>query len=205
MKGVTSWYIRAGEWALNLFLLNVLWILFSALGLFAFGIFPATAAMFAVIRKLNMAKEDVHVFKLFWKTYKVEFMKSNLIGYIFLMVGFLLYVDLRVLQQLDSSLLNLILTVATFILVFLYLLTLLYVFPVFVHLNLKTVEYIKYAFILAIGKPKQSLLILLALAISMFLLIQVPGLIPVFGISIFSFILMKISSSSFPPIESTHN
>ena len=205
MKGVTSWYIRAGEWALNLFLLNVLWILFSALGLFAFGIFPATAAMFAVIRKLNMAKEDVHVFKLFWKTYKFEFMKSNLIGYIFLMVGFLLYVDLRVLQQLDSSLLNLILTVATFILVFLYLLTLLYVFPVFVHLNLKTVEYIKYAFILAIGKPKQSLLILLALAISMFLLIQVPGLIPVFGISIFSFILMKISSSSFPPIESTHN
>ena len=135
MKGVTSWYIRAGEWALTLFLLNMLWVLFSLLGLFVFGLFPATVSMFAVIRKLIMYNEDVHVFKLFWSTYKVEFVKSNIIGYIFLVAGFILYLDLRVLQQLDSNLLNLILTVATFILTFIYLLTLIYVFPVFVHFN----------------------------------------------------------------------
>jgi uncharacterized membrane protein YesL len=46
MKSVTSWYIRIGEWAFNLFLLNILWLFFSLLGLFVLGIFPATVALF---------------------------------------------------------------------------------------------------------------------------------------------------------------
>ncbi|MFC0272771.1 YesL family protein [Metabacillus herbersteinensis] len=203
MKGVTSWYIRIGEWAFNLFLLNILWLFFSLLGLFVLGIFPATVALFAVIRKLIMSTENVSMFKLFWNTFKVEFFKSNLLGFIFLVIGFVLYIDLRVLQQLETNFFNLCLTIITYIVGFLYLLTLLHVFPIFVHFNLKTREYIKYAFVLSIGRPIQSLLMIIALGIMIILLIKVPGLIPIFGISLTSFIIMKISFISFPKVNPT--
>lgn len=202
MKSVTSWYIRIGEWAFNLFLLNILWLLFSLLGLFVLGIFPATVALFAVMRKLIMSTENVSILKLFWITFKVEFFKANIIGYIFFIVGILLYIDLRVLQQLDTNFFNLLMTIITYIIGLIYLLTLLHVFPVFVHFNLKTREYIKYAFILSIGRPLQSLLMIIVLGIVIVLLIQVPGLIPVFGGSLISLIIMKISSGSFPEIDS---
>jgi uncharacterized membrane protein YesL len=198
MQAVTSWYIRLGDWALKLFLLNLLWILFSLIGLLIGGIFPATVALFAVIRKLIMPNQDVPLFKLFWNTFKKDFIKANLLGYLLLVGGFVLYVNLRVLQQLDSSLVNTLLSAATLIIAFLYLLTLLNVFPVFVHFNLKTIQHIKYAFILSIGKPLQSLLLIAGVAVTIFVLLQVPGLIPVFGVSLLSLVVMKIASRSFP-------
>ncbi|WP_175639355.1 YesL family protein [Metabacillus schmidteae] len=203
MKNVTSWYIRFGEWTFHLFVLNLLWCLFSVLGLFAFGIFPATVAMFAVMRKLIMSQDDVPMVKLFWQTFKAEFLKSNLIGYLFSIGGFILYVNIRVLQQLDSNVINLAFIILTFILAFLYLLTYLYVFPVFVHFHLKTRDYIKYAFILSIGKPLQSVLMILTLCVALFLYIKLPGIIPVFGVSLFCYIIMKISVASFPAIDSS--
>ncbi|MGM0877560.1 MAG: YesL family protein [Bacillota bacterium] len=203
MKNLGDWYIRIGEWGLNLFLLNILWILFTLLGLFVVGIFPATAALFAVMRKLTMESKDISVFKLFWNTFRTEFFKANLLGYIFLFIGFILYVDLRVVQQLDNNILHQALTIALYILIFVYFLTLLYVFPIFVHFNMKTKEYLKHAIILAIARPIQSIFMVIGFIIVLFLLWRIPGLIPVFGVSLISFILMKIASISFPKIEST--
>lgn len=63
---------------------------------------------------------------------------------------------------------------------------------------MKITGYIKHAFILAIGRPVQSLLMVIGLAIVIFLMSLIPGLIPFFGVSLISFILMKIASISFP-------
>jgi uncharacterized membrane protein YesL len=163
--------------------------------------FSGHGSFISVMRKLIMSTENVSILKLFWKTFKVEFIKANIIGYIFLIVGVLLYIDLRVLQQLDTNFFNLLITIITYIIGLLYLLTLLHVFPIFVHFNLKTRDYIKYAFILSIGRPLQSLLMIIILGIMIVLLIQVPGLIPVFGVSLTSLIIMKVSSGSFPEIN----
>ncbi|WP_100407912.1 YesL family protein [Bacillus solitudinis] len=197
MKNLSEWYIRLGVWGLNLFLLNLFWFLFSIVGLFVFGVFPATVALFTVMRTLVMEKEEIPLFKLFWRTYKSEFLNSNLIGYLISLFGFILYIDLRVLQQLDNSLLHLSLTIMTFVIIFVYFLTLLYLFPVLVHFDLKTFQYFKYALILAIGRPFQTLFMIVALAILAFFFMQVPGLIPVFGVSLISLTIMKISSLSF--------
>ncbi|WP_408011392.1 DUF624 domain-containing protein [Pseudalkalibacillus sp. A8] len=62
MKVVTSWYIRNGEWAFILFLLNMLWFLCSLSGLIVLGVFLATVAMFAVTRKLIMSEEKISIF-----------------------------------------------------------------------------------------------------------------------------------------------
>ncbi|WP_084028990.1 YesL family protein [Bacillus sp. J33] len=62
---------------MRLVYLNLLWIAFSLLGIVLFGFFPATAAMFSVVRKWIMGETDVRVFKEFWQTYRKEFWKAN--------------------------------------------------------------------------------------------------------------------------------
>ncbi|WP_163536305.1 YesL family protein [Gracilibacillus sp. YIM 98692] len=61
--------------------INALWILFTLAGLIVFGFFPATTAMYAVFRKRVMGDESIKVFRLFWSTYRREFIKGNKLGY----------------------------------------------------------------------------------------------------------------------------
>ncbi|MFB5660445.1 YesL family protein [Alteribacillus sp. HJP-4] len=201
MNRITSHYIRFGEWALHLFLTNLLWVLFSALGLFVFGVFPATAALFAVLRTRIVDvkhEKSIPVIKQFWHHYKREFLRANLIGWMLTAAGFVLYVNVRVLQQLDASLINQMITIITYLLIFVYVLVLLYIFPLFVHFKLSTRQYVTYAFVMAIGKPLQTLSMIILLAGSIYVFVKVPGLIPVFGGSVLGFIMMKMTSYSLP-------
>ncbi|MDQ0257057.1 putative membrane protein YesL [Evansella vedderi] len=194
----TQWYIRLGNWGFNLLLLNILWVLFSCIGLIIVGIFPATAALFAVLRELIMEDADTPVFKLFWSKFKAEFIQSNILGYIVILVGVVLYVDLRVLHQLDSGLLQLTLASITVVIGFAYLLILLYIFPVFVHFNLKLWQYPKHALILAIGRPFHTITLFAGIAIIILIYLAVPALIFAIGMSLISFIMMKVASMSLP-------
>src|SRR5690625_4340499 len=72
--------------------INLLWILFSLMGLLAFGIFPATIAMFTVLRKMVL-KQDFNMFSVFWKTYKKEFLKGNLLGIMLVTVNVITYLS----------------------------------------------------------------------------------------------------------------
>ncbi len=201
MFEMSKWYIRVGTLAFNLVLLNILWILFSFLGLFIVGFFPATAALFAVLKQMIMEDEDIAVFKLFFKKFKSEFVMSNLIGYITLIFGVVLYVDIRVLQQLDSGFLQLALASATVVISIVYLLTLLYIFPIFVHFDMKLWQYPKHALILAIAKPFHTIFLLVLLALVVMLYMIIPALIFVFGMSLVAYVMTKIASYSFPRKE----
>jgi uncharacterized membrane protein YesL len=194
----SPWYMRLGTFAFNLVLLNLLWFSFSFLGLFILGFFPATAALFAVLRQLIMEDEDTSVFKLFWSKFKSEFIMSNLIGYLILMFGLILYVDLRVLQQLDNNIIQLALASITVVIGIVYLLTLLYIFPLFVHFDLKFWQYPKHALILAVAKPFQTIMMIGGLAIVIFMYMNFPVLILVSGMSLISFVMMKVASFSLP-------
>ena len=79
MRGVYS----VSEWVMKFTYVNILWITFSILGLFVLGLFPATTAMFAVIRKWVLKLPDIPTFKTFTSAYKKEFLKSNVIGLMF--------------------------------------------------------------------------------------------------------------------------
>ncbi|RKL66855.1 hypothetical protein CR203_13570 [Salipaludibacillus neizhouensis] len=200
--------IRIGVWIFNVFLLNLLWFIFSLLGLIIFGLFPATAALFSVLRNLIMETDDLstlEVIRLFWSKFKSEFLKSNLVGFILSICGFILYLDIRVLQQLDNNLFHVSLSIVTFVIGFVYLLIFLYIFPVFVHFDLKVLQYPKHAFILAIGRPLKTIVMMIVLAIVIFLYTILPGLIPVFGVSLISLVIMKTASLSFPEKSGTLN
>lgn len=201
MRGIPGWYMQFGNWVLKLLILNMLWVMFTLVGLVVFGFFPATIALFAVIRKLVMQNDDAPIFKLFWNTYKSEFIKSNILGVLVLLIGVILSMDLYILRQLDFSIFNQLLIIIVFILMVVYIVLVMYIFPVFVHYDTNIKGYFKYAIILVIGRPFHTIFMIVCNVALIYFLWWIPGLIPVFGLSLFAFLIMKIASISLPKIK----
>ncbi|MGB6409472.1 MAG: DUF624 domain-containing protein [Planococcus donghaensis] len=193
----TQWYMRLGNWGFNLVLLNLLWLLFSFSGLLVLGIFPATAALFAVMRLMIMETDNGSIMKLFWVKFKSEFVAANVVGYMMLLIGLVLYTDLKVMHYVNQDTLYTILMSTTMVVIFIYLLSLLYIFSVFVHYDLKFWQYPKHAFILVIARPLHTLIMAILVVFILFLYLQLPVLIVLFGISLISYVLMKFSYLSF--------
>ena len=198
MNRIAEGYVKLGTWGLHLFLLNLLWLLFSAGGLLVAGLFPATAALFSVVKRLMEEKDDIRIFKEFWTQFKEHFIRANVLGYTLLLAGALLYIDFRVMQQLvGTSVFHLFLLTFLYLFIFFYLFAALYAFPILVHYRMNVWGCLKYSLIMAVGKPLQSLGLVLALGVLFWLYAKVPGLVPVFGASFIPFVILKIVLRSF--------
>lgn len=196
--GIFGGFYRGCEWITRLAYLNILWILFTVVGLVVFGLFPATAATFAVTRKWQTGDTELPIFKTFWEAYREEFKQANYLGFILFLIGFFLYFDLRFAQSQTGFF-----HIFKFFflgLLFFYYVMLLYVFPVFSHYQMKTLEYIKHAFILALGRPLQSILMIIGSVVVTYLMMFIPGLIPVYSVSLMSLILTWGAFLSFPKV-----
>lgn len=179
---------------------NILWILFSLLGFVIAGIMPATAAMFAVIRKLILEEEQIPIFSLFWTKYKEEFMKANLYGYLLLGVGAFFWMDILIFQSLDG-LPFMLLSILSIGLLMVLLIIILYFLPLFVHYDLTFFQYIKTAFLLSITHPIQTITIISSGAVILFLLLLLPGLLFFFSGSLYCFIITKTVFKVFAHVE----
>lgn len=185
---------------IELIYINVLWILFTVLGLGIFGLFPATVAMFTVIRKRIVGEENIKIFHTFSRTYRAEFMKTNGFAVIFYLATYFLYFDLKFLHLNDGKLQFL---YPVLILIFFSsLMTLLFFFPVYVHFKLKFFQYFKQAFLIALTSPLEVITIAVS-AVGIYVAVSIfPGMIPLFPGSIFAFISTKLSFRAFTRIAS---
>ncbi|MEH7391455.1 YesL family protein, partial [Bacillus sp. JJ1474] len=175
-NGLMDFIYRASDWIIRLAYVNFLWMLFSILGLIIFGIFPSTVAMFTVLRQWIRSDKDIKVFKTFWSTFKSEFLKSNILGFILLGIGFILYIDFKFFSTIDgwvATILNLVL-LSLFVI---YAIVVLYIFPVKVHFELKTIQYFKYALVIGVSFPKTTLLIALSVLILQYIMSYITILI----------------------------
>ncbi|WP_332696088.1 YesL family protein [Halalkalibacter lacteus] len=188
-QGVIGGFYRVSEWIMRLAYINILWILFTIIGLIFLGFMPATVAMFTIIRKWLMGEEDTPIFKLFLTTYKKEFIKVNLLGLIMFAIGYILYIDLQFLSQV-SGMLQYILTAGLIIIGFFFLIMVVYIIPVYVHYDLKFFQYLRHSILIGFLSPLMTLVLGATLLIAYYLFMFIPGLIPVFGASVFGFISM---------------
>ncbi|MDQ0253260.1 putative membrane protein YesL [Evansella vedderi] len=188
-----------GEWVVRLTYLNLLWILFSVLGLVIFGVFPATSAMFTVIRTWSK-KDQVPVFDTFLKEYKKSFFKVNILAGFLLVIGIFIYIDFIFLGSMEGT----VFTVLNYILIaiaFVYISILFYIFPVYVHYDLKNFEYIKYAFIMSISYPHLTILMLIGSIVLIATFITFPLLFVLFLGSSHAALIMYISNRAFQKVE----
>ncbi|MDQ6594942.1 YesL family protein [Bacillus salipaludis] len=188
------------EWITKFAYVNLLWIGLSFLGLVVFGFFPATVAMFTVLRKWTMGESDIPVFRTFWDAYKKEFLKSNLIGVIFLLLTGIIYIDLSYMKIGQSNLLQLT-HIPLYLIIIAIIMTVLYIFPVYVHYEVKFIQLFKNAFLIMLVNPISNLVMLLGVAAAIFVMKVLPGLLFFFGGSISAAIIMSSCYLAFQRIE----
>ncbi|MBP3041698.1 YesL family protein [Bacillaceae bacterium Marseille-Q3522] len=200
MEGLFAGIYRISEWITKLMYVNLMWIICTITGLGVLGIFPATSAMFAVTRRWVIGEKDIPVFRTFWQYFKADFIKVNILGYLLTILGVFLFIDLKFFQSIIHPVYSII-SMIFVVLLFLYFVVILYIFPIYVHYDLKLREYIKYALIIAIGRPMQTLAMMLGVIIDYLFFSYLPALIPFLGASLFSFFLMLLSYISFQKIR----
>lgn len=144
------------EWISRLFWLNLLWLAFSALGLVVFGIWPATAAMFGVSRSWVRSGAEGSVAQQFWTIYRQTFWRANAVGIILSLLGALLGLDVRLTAVTGSPVLRLL--EAPLIALWLgYLVTVVWIWPVFAHYQTGVLDYFRISFIIGICRPLRTL------------------------------------------------
>lgn len=199
MNGAIGGFYRVCDWLMKLAYINILWIAFTLSGLIIFGIFPATTAMFVIIRKTLMDKDEIPITKTFWESYKSEFIKSNLLGLVLIISGYILFINIHFLSN-STGLINL-LYYPTLMIALGFILTLFYVFPTFVHFELRIHQIIKHAFLIMLMNPLSTILMVIGTFAVYLLMTTIPGLIPLFSASILSLVIMWASFFAFSKIK----
>ncbi|SHM98984.1 YesL family protein [Gracilibacillus kekensis] len=200
MKSVnTNGFYKFLEWLMWIMYLNILWIISTLIGFVIFGLFPATMALITTIREWHI-KEEISFHKSYARAYKEYFLTSNLIGILFLVVGYVIFVDFQWIIQ-HTSTFQFLFLVVLLILTVIYLILVLYTFPVMAHFDLRIGQAIKHAIIIGVFSP----LVTLGIGISLFLLYLlwrfIPGLFPVIGVSISAYIITRLSIIAFERFE----
>ncbi|MBM7570324.1 YesL family protein [Aquibacillus albus] len=190
-------------WLMRFAYLNLLWLVFTLIGLVFLGFFPATSAMFSIERKWIHGQDDTPIFAAFWKEYKHRFIQVNCIGFLLSFFGLLIYIN----YQMISSVKHLLADVISLLLLglaFLYVIVVIYIFPVYSHYNVKFFDYFKHAFFVGISSPLMTLLIGVSVMFFLYFSNIFPGIIPVFTGSCLSFITMWFAHCAFMRIEQKH-
>ncbi|MGD6802056.1 YesL family protein [Rossellomorea vietnamensis] len=188
------------EWITKFAFLNILWIAFSLLGVILFGLLPSTVALFTVLRKWMMGETEFPLFPLFWKTYKAEFFKSNLLGGIFFLLGGLVYLNLEFMNA-NGNLGLQVVHIPLYLIILAISMTVLYTIPVYVHYNIGLFQVFKNAFLIMLLNPLPNLMMLVGTASTLFVMNALPALLLFFGASFTGAIIMAASYLAFQKID----
>lgn len=174
---ITDRMIKVCDTVYLLAYLNILWFIFTLLGLVILGIAPSTVAMISILKERLDKNEATKIFSTFFHNYKLAFKKSNQIGIIILVSLLLLSCDIMIVSKLDGMIQYVILT-SVIVLFTLISFMLVYIFPLIVWTEMTIVKYLQTALLLAIGFPRQSILALSSCCT----ILTVSLLIPAIGI-----------------------
>ncbi|OZB96759.1 YesL family protein [Paenibacillus sp. XY044] len=206
-KGAMGGIYKITEWITRIAYSNILWMLCSipfffflvtkllvtganeslqmnwAMGIVApFTLFPATAALFAVVRKWVMGDTDIKIFSTYFRAYKENYKQS--------MVGGIFYVLLLVIMMVDYTVymtqfrnMQLIGIVMLILLIVLFL-SMFNFFSMIVHYHMSIGQILKNAVLITIIRPFRVLATVLGSAVVLFIGSKYPALIFFFGGSV---------------------
>ncbi|WP_062048944.1 YesL family protein [Bacillus sp. JCM 19034] len=180
--------------------MNLIWIGFSAIGLFVVGFFPATIAMFAVVRKWVRGEQHNAVFRTFWSIYKQVFLKANLFGWVIALIGGVLYLNYRVIVAAGTDI-PIIVVLSYIIMVLLYFLFIVTLLPVSVHFTGGTKEIVIKCIQFMIGRAHLCVVLLLLVWTSIYLSLSFPTVLIFFTGSVLSYMMMWFFHRSLEKLE----
>lgn len=190
MRRLVDWHTRLGRLGLRLLWLHLLWCAWTARGGILLGVFPATAAVHAVLRaderhRLQHPDDELDLRGLraqFGDYARREFRSANRLGAALVGIWVLLLVDRELVSTLDLGSLGPVLagshTVAGVVLVVLTAI----VWPLQAQFAEGTWALLHRSLVLLAGRPATGALTAAAVALLLGAYYLVPGLVPVFGI-----------------------
>ncbi|UOQ46653.1 DUF624 domain-containing protein [Gracilibacillus caseinilyticus] len=182
----------ASVFILKMAYLNALMIVFSLIGCVTFGIFPSLTALFFIVRKWQFGENNINTAKTFWNVFRKEFLRSNAVGWLFTLVGMILYINLSLANLLETSLVHF--SYYPILMVFILFLAIsILIIPVYLHFQTSLWGMAKLAFLFLFISPKNTLLIATASFLFLLVMRMIPGFIPVVGVSGFAYIIMYFS------------
>ncbi|MGN7310990.1 YesL family protein [Alkalicoccobacillus gibsonii] len=202
---MTQWYMRVGHIGFNLILLNILWLAGTLTGFIVLGLFPATMAVVAVVKHMVLEDDNPPIIKLFLRHFRSNLLMANVFGYVMTSLGVVLTVDLMWVWQMEDSLLQQCMLGLSVLITLVYLVACLYLFPIYLHYQFSFKEYFIQAVVLAIGKPVQTILLLLIVTLMSGLYVIFPPLLFVFGLGAIVYPVLKITCYSFAQKETNHS
>jgi uncharacterized membrane protein YesL len=173
-------------------LLNLLWFLMC---LPIITIFPSTAAMFGVVRKWKRGQSSP-VFTTFFRCFKENFKQSFVIGFIATLIGVGYFLNFKIIAV-EKNLLVYLLLVSTFML---FILTMIYIFPIMVNYKNTTVNILKNSLYFSLISPLNSFLLLVVIASSYTIVYFIPFAI-IITVSLTAYFVFMICSKTFKKIE----
>jgi uncharacterized membrane protein YesL len=181
----------------NIFLLNTLWLLMC---IPIVSIFPATTAMFAVLREWK-TEGDIQVLSTYFRFLKENFKQGFFIGVVWLVFTSLLLGDFIITNQLNSNV-KYVLFSLFFLLTIVYLFVTIMIFPVMAHYRVSWKGAIKNAFLLSIANLHHTILSLLILAAAILFCFYFPGATLV-CFSMAAFLINALVSRGFQSVNGT--
>ncbi|WP_226037412.1 YesL family protein [Aquibacillus saliphilus] len=198
IEGLTGQILKISNAITKMAYINFLWVLFTLLGLGVFGIMPATVSLFTILQKWVKGDKEIPIFKTFWRTFRKELFKSTILGAILVVIGYVLYFDIT---HLPSGGIYTFLKVGLIVFVILYLMVVLYFFPLYVHYNMKKLQYIKYSLLISVAYPQITLIMIVSAGMALYLIYTFPASILFFGISFPAYIIMLLAYQLFKKID----
>ena len=189
MNTLANRAFAATEWITKFAYINLLWIGFSLAGLIILGFFPATIAMFTIIRKWLKGETEIPIFRTFWTTWKSEFFRSNGLGLLVAAVVGLIVFNL-VFVELGNGLISVI-QIPIYLFMFAAIMTILYLFPVYVHFELKWFQIVKISFLMMLISPIENIVMIAGIVAVLFVVKFIPALGFFFGGSLIAAIIMS--------------
>ncbi|WP_169302649.1 DUF624 domain-containing protein [Thermobaculum terrenum] len=142
---------KALEVLANFLFLNVLWLFVAAP---IFTIFPATTALFGVVKDWITGKDNGFFFP-FLRHLRKEFLQSLFIGAFWIPLGLILLLDIYAIYHM-TGIIKLLLIPFTSIICLLYLAASVYIFPVAVTYRLKSLHIIRNSLLYALSYPHMT-------------------------------------------------
>ncbi|MDY7220684.1 YesL family protein [Halalkalibacterium halodurans] len=180
--------------------LNIVWLAFSAVGLFVFSFFPATAALFTIARKWVLGERHFPVARTYYESFKSYFFRANLYGWMMAVIGGVLYLNYQVMTVSGMDV-GPVIVFAYLTVVVIYLLALISLPVVFVHFQGAFLETFKKTLLFVIGRIHLSLLFLVIAGSVVYLSLTIPTLILFFSGSVLAYVLMWFFVRSMESLE----
>lgn len=188
MNRVVGWHTRIGDAGFRLAHLQLLWIAHVLLGGVVLGVYPATAAVFAVLRRDHMEAADWEggrhrpsLWREFHDVWRSELVSANVIGLVLTAGWAVVVYDHRLLRAVDMAA-GPVLTGLLWILTVALLVVSATVFVLHAHFAESPARILRRSAVLTIARPVLALMSAGILAVTLGLYYVLPGLAVVFGV-----------------------